>query len=143
MSASRRKFFTVWPSNASQRSFCLLRVLNYSARRSVQIAFLTTCVYLRVNLRLRFATQRKSVRKFIVQNLGLLASPFGQGVNRGYSSSSRTETTETHLEKFHTNCRVRLRRSTCIGKFKTEEKILNFILQNFQKQTVPHESTAP
>ena len=28
------------------------------------------------------------------------------------------------------------------AKFKTEGKILNFILQNWQKQTVPHESTA-
>ena len=28
------------------------------------------------------------------------------------------------------------------AKFKTEEKVLSFILQNCQKQTEPHESTA-
>ena len=28
------------------------------------------------------------------------------------------------------------------AKFKTEETILNFILQNCQKQTIPHDSTA-
>ena len=37
--------------------FCLLHVLNY---RSIK-----TCVHLRVNLRVRLATQRKFVRKFM------------------------------------------------------------------------------
>ena len=37
--------------------------------------FLATCVYLRGNLRVRVATQRKSLRKF---NLRPLSSPFGQ-----------------------------------------------------------------
>ena len=50
---------------------CLLQVLYYSARRIIYMAFFTTFVDLPVDLRVRLATQRKSVRKF---NLRLLAS---------------------------------------------------------------------
>ena len=58
---------------ATQRkSCCVLQVLNYSARSSI---ISTTFVHLRVDLRVRLASQHKSVHKF---NLRLLALPFGQ-----------------------------------------------------------------
>ena len=62
--ASQRKFFTISPTNTSQRKSCLLQVLNYSARSSIKMISLTTCVHLRLDLRVRLTSQRKSVRKF-------------------------------------------------------------------------------
>ena len=41
-----------------------------------------TCVYLRGNLRVRLATQRKSLRKFKCVHLRLLSGPFGQGLKQ-------------------------------------------------------------
>ena len=41
--------------------------------------FWAICVYLRGNLLVRLATQRKSLRKFKFRHLQLLAGPFRQG----------------------------------------------------------------
>ena len=46
------------------------------------------------------------------------------------------------LDKLVTNGTVINSFTPKSAKFKTEETILNFILQNCQKQTVPHGSTS-
>ena len=42
--------------------------------------FFTTCVYLRGNLRVRLATQLKSLRKFNLRPLATTVGPFDQGL---------------------------------------------------------------
>ena len=81
--ASQGKFFTVWPPDPSQRvsdefsDVNLLLATEIQDMSALKCFFFATCVYLRENLRVRLATQRKSPRKF---NLRPLATSFSQGL---------------------------------------------------------------
>ena len=47
------------------------------------MGFFATCVYLRGNLRVRLATQRKSLPKFNLRLLATTCESVWQGLNRG------------------------------------------------------------
>ena len=69
--ASRRKFFTVWPPNATRHKLIASHLWNFQLSVTLRelMSRLTwtyepTCVNLWADLRIRLATHRKSVRKF-------------------------------------------------------------------------------
>ena len=82
-STIQSKFFTVWPPNPSaqgSRRPCINPLLANEIEDSLPFenVFFGTCVYLRGNLRVRLATQRKSLRrKWTCVHLRLLAGPPG------------------------------------------------------------------
>ena len=65
----------------------LVNEIEDSLRQNV--FFFATCVYLRGNMRVRLAAQRKSRRKFKLRHLRLLGGPFGhmQGFTMAFVSS--------------------------------------------------------
>ena len=86
--ASLRKFFTVWPCTQPKSTQVEWRPLTYYQPMKYRIClpwngFFATFVYLRRNLRVRLATQRKSLRRSSTCGyLRLLASPFDKGLKR-------------------------------------------------------------
>ena len=81
--ASERKFFTVWPSNASRRK--LVSVLFSFVRARVQgcteMAFLLLALNLRVPAIPFGHSSQVGVHKFTFPNLRWLATPFGRGLS--------------------------------------------------------------
>ncbi len=77
---------------ATQRkSCCLLQVLNCSARSSIEMAYLITCVHLLVSLRVHLASQGNASlnASSIFDYLRLIALPFGQLFYSGFAEVVR------------------------------------------------------